>query len=244
MIENLISRKSSRAFKDEKISEKDLKTLIDVMNTSATSSNAHQSSVIVVTEMNTKKKIYEILGSNPTQTHIYKNSALFVFVADFNRTLISSKIHKISYKQNNLNDLLTAFGDAYIQATRLESAALELDFGTCYIGGIRNSAESILQIKKLLNISGKAIPILAITLGKEEIKNGLKPKLNRVYLEKYDVSVLEKEIKAYDKVLNNFWTKLNMSGDYSSSTIKTYSNEVNNETWKETIDKIWTKEII
>lgn len=240
-MKKMLSRQSIRSYHDKALTEEEIEILTDVLNTSASSINGFQSSVIIVTDKKIKKEIFKLTGANETQNHIHENGALFIFVADFNRILLSTKMHKAKYEQNHINDLLVGLGDAFIQATRLENAAHEMGLGTCYIGGIRGNTNSIKEIKNLLNITGKAFAVVALTVGKIKNANSiLKPKINRVYSEKYDLNKIEKEIKEYDSKIESFWKEIGLDyGNYSSTVSNFYSKKIDNEKWANDLAELW-----
>ena len=72
------------------------------------------------------------------------------------------------------------------------NAAISLGLGTCYLGVIRTNADKVID---LLNIKGKCIPVIAVAIGYTDKPTIKTPKHNKVYDEKYDISLNLPELK-------------------------------------------------
>ncbi|VEU78060.1 nitroreductase family protein [Mycoplasmopsis columbinasalis] len=186
-----------------------LKAILETIQNAPTSNNFFSSSVVVVTDT----KLLAELGQILKQKQVSEAGAFLIFLADFNR--LAHITAKTNYKEKlTQNDLLVAFGDAFIQATMAQDAATELGLGTCFIGGVR---EHIDKIKELLNVTGIAFPAVGLTVGvPKKVAHTAKPKLNRVYQNTYNQEVLADEIKAYDEVIKNYYQEHGINGDYSN----------------------------
>ncbi|VEU76720.1 nitroreductase family protein [Mycoplasmopsis columbina] len=202
-------RNSVRNFNSEKeLTEQQINNILEAVKNAPTSNNFFVSSAIVVKD----KDLLEKISLTLKQKQIYTSGFFIVFLADFNRLDYILNNEKIHYEPT-INDLLIATGDAFIQATSAQDAAIEEGLGTCFIGGVR---EYISELKDLLNIEGNAFPVIGLVIGNMvEQPVSSKPKLNRIYLNNYKKDVLANEIKEYDATLNEYWKVRNIDGDYS-----------------------------
>ena len=78
----------------------------------------------------------------------------------------------------------------------------------------------------MLNLPKFSFPIVGLTIGYENEKVGIKPKVNKVYDNKYDLSLVKKEVDEYDIVMENYFRNRDknskMDDTYSKTTAKTY----------------------
>jgi len=221
MIEKLLNRTSVRSFKHEKLDEKIINKLKQVVNASPTWKNYQDFSAIFITDQKTKDVLSEY---NLKQNHVKEAPLIVLFNADLNF------IDEIIKKQNlegvtvdKLHNYLISFTDAVIAATQLVDAAISLGLGTCYLGLVRPNADKVIE---LLNIKGKCIPTIAIAIGKID-KPGMQiPKHNKVYDEKYDINQVKPELDKYDEIMKDFYQKtLNIDRNYSRVIAKMLTRE-------------------
>lgn len=200
--EVLLNRRSYRNYSD-KVDTYKIKAAIKVAQRTATSINGQHVSVILVTDQEKLNKLSEI---NWGQKHIQEASAFLIFVADFNRS--EAVMTEKMTVQNNIESILVGSIDAALLAQSVELVLQSNDLATCMIGGIRAGMKEICE---LFNITGKALPVLGMTVGVETIKNSFEDIRPRVDLdsflfdEKYDKQkVCDGAIK-YNEDLNSWW---------------------------------------
>lgn len=102
----------------------------------------------------------------------------------------------------------------------VHDAALELGLSCCYIGGVRLFANDLAQY---LKIKGIATPVVGLTIGYAIRENHVRPKLNKVFDEKYDLKQLHKNIEEYNKTMANYYQERNNnqnSSDYIQTVTK------------------------
>lgn len=215
----LIKRTSVRSYLDKPIEKEKEEKLIQVINASPTSTNSHDFSAIIIRD---KELLKEITLGLSTQDHIYKAPMFVLFLADLNLVKQLEKTHNKQLATNNLNQLLCASGDAFISCSMLHATALSLGLDCCYIGFLRKSQQLLID---RLNIKGQALPIIGLTIGYAQTINEVKPKLNKVFFDQYDISSLPKKIEEYDKTMLSYYD--------SRSTNKKYF------TWSEVALKIF-----
>ncbi|UUM25275.1 nitroreductase family protein [Mycoplasmopsis agalactiae] len=234
-ITKIKNRYSVRSFDpDKKIPEEDYKKIIDVVNSAPTSSNWHSSSVVIIKDKELLEKISEF---RPFTKHLKDAQFFMVFIADFNRMNLAQKAFP-EYKYNNHSSeaYTVAVGDAFIQATMAQDAAVELGLSTCFIGGARVMVQFLIDI---LGIKGQAFPVVGLAIGYEKGKGTVKPKLNRVFEDKYDYERIKQDVSEYDKTLVEFFEKTSpdkKAWSYQEATVKSGSGYAFDT---ELIENIW-----
>ena len=223
LIKKQLNRTSIRSFKNKKIENDKLELLKKVINASPTSINGQQFSAIIIEDKATKDFIAD---HNLNQAWIKTAPLLIVFVADINRVRIAqTDMNNIELPiLDSPEILLVGTADCAIAATNLFNAALSLDLGGCYLGGIRGNAD---LIAKKLKLEGQSTPIMAIALGYPDDVNDMKPKVNKIYNNEYCLDTIKTELKAYNVLMEDYYTKrgeVTKRGpkDWSINTALTY----------------------
>lgn len=210
VIDNILKRRSERNYKNIPIEQEKIDYLIKVINSSPTSTNSQDFSAIIVSDKELRQKI--TLGYE-TQKHIVEAPLFIIFCADINRIkYVSEKENKKIYT-NNTNNFLIAAGDAFIAASFAHNAAIQMGLGACYIGTVRASLETI---KNSLNLEGNIVPIVGLTVGYIETQNEIKPKINHVYNDKYNINQLRQEVDVYDKDMLKYYDSRNSNSKYNT----------------------------
>ncbi len=202
-INKLLDRTSVRSFKKQPIEPEKLELLKKVINASPTSLNGQQFSAIIIEDDITKGKIAE---RNGKQLWINEVPLLVIFVADINR------VRQAQIDMNNMDlpvldspeMLLTGAVDCGIAATNLLNAAISMDMGGCYLGLIRGSIDIL---AKELNLSGQCTPIVGMAIGYPSKYNDIKPKVNKVYHNQYDIATVQGDLKNYNSIMEEYYTK-------------------------------------
>lgn len=235
MYEKLLNRRSERNYTGEAIDETTINEIKNVINSSPTSINAHGFSAIVITDQKVKDEMSKL---NWGQPHLSSAGAIILFLGDMNRLKLSlgSDFETISPEMKEEFIMVSAV-DATIASGLVTAYAVDKGLGTCYLGGPRTYPE---QLKTLLNLNDDVFPVVGLTIGKIAGQNDIRPKLNKVYEEKYDVNQVNVEVHEYDKVMNLDYKKRDeLSGnDWSQNTRATYVNFDKYEGYK-AISKIY-----
>ncbi|MDE7433693.1 MAG: hypothetical protein K2M43_00885 [Mycoplasmoidaceae bacterium] len=112
--------------------------------------------------------------------------------------------------------------------------ANELGLGTCFLGGIRFNAD---KVAKALGLSGSITPVVGMCVGYANSVADIRPKINKVYKEKYSLTQVKKEMKDYDKLMNKYYLKsFNKNYTFSSVCVKSLDQFDHNKT-KELLEK-------
>ncbi len=230
-IQKLLSRSSERNYKENKIEQEKIDYIYKVINSSPTSNNSHDYSVINVADKELRRKISFYLD---TQKHIVDAPLFLLFVADSNRLkYLSNKLNSSKKFNNSLNSLITSCGDAFIAASFAHSAALSLDLHSCFVGIVRGS---IPEICKSLNLNENMIPIIGLTIGYGKQSNITKPKINHIYEDKYNLETVFNEVEQYELDMNKYYKEReNSDKKWSETLIKSYdigSDQVDKEILK------------
>ncbi|BAC44433.1 NADPH flavin oxidoreductase [Malacoplasma penetrans HF-2] len=210
VIENILKRRLERNYKNTAIEQEKIDYLIKVINSSPTSTNSQDFSAIIVEDKELRQKISMGLE---TQSHIVNAPLFIIFCADNNRLNHVALKENKEIRTDNLNNFLTASGDAFIAASFAYNAALQLGLGACYIGMVRASLEAI---KETLNLEGNIVPIIGLTIGYIESQNEIKPKINHVYKQKYNINQLKQEVDVYDKDMLTYYDSRNANAKNST----------------------------
>ncbi len=231
-IENSKDRASIRSFVPNKpLSAKEKENLIGVVHSAPTSNNYFTSSCIFVTDKDLLHKLGELLN----QKQVRDASAFLVFLADNNRVDYILDQIKEPLDNKTLNSLLVGVGDAFIQATMAQDAAVEMGLGTCFIGGVRSK---IKEINKLLNVQGSAFPAIALAIGTPTESVKPKIKIPRVYENKYSYKAVINEIVDYSNKLAEHLKEKGIDGDYINASAKYLKREPDNHR-EVNIIRIW-----
>ncbi|MDE6289217.1 MAG: nitroreductase family protein [Ureaplasma sp.] len=220
----LLKRCSVRKYKNIVFSDKVISKIIDVINSSPTSSNSHQFSVNLITDQKIKDEL-AIVAMN--QKHISQCSVFVVFNVDL--TSIRESIKNLDDKLKT-NAFLISMTDLTISSTMLQDWAVLNNYGTCYIGAIRRN---IKEAQKVLKLPENVIPVLGLCIGVSDQKLTNKPKLNKVFMnDNYNNIEFANRMKEYDKTMFKYYEQKHpemSSMAFYNHNIRTYDiNDVRN----------------
>ena len=128
-IKNLLNHRTIREFTDEKIDKDTIKTLLDVVNMSASSNGMQNMSVIRVTD----QKIKDELADNGNQAYMARATELWIFIVDLKRNYKIAK--EMGLENDNIisfDKFIQGFTDAVIAAQNLTAAVESLGLGANY----------------------------------------------------------------------------------------------------------------
>lgn len=215
----LLNRKSYRTYNDQEVEEGVLRSVLEIAQKTATSINGQQISIVVTRDKETLQQISDI---NWGQKHIAQCSAFITFVIDYNRSEEALKISdKEMYIHKDIESLIAGSVDAGLMAQSVELLLQGQGIGTCMIGGIR---QNINEMAKILNITGKAIPILGMTVGNvdEFETSNLRPRIKNetfAFFDQYEENVVRSEVENYNDILNKWWEEKGLKGHRSYSDV-------------------------
>jgi FMN reductase (NADPH) len=206
VITTILNHRSIRHFKDEQLSDEQIKTIVACAQAASTSSFIQAYSIIGIKDKEKKRKLAEIAGN---QEYVEENGHLFIFCADLRRHELIGEIEgkDVQASIESTEKFMVTLIDAALAAQNAAIAAESMGLGICYIGGIRNNLEAV---KELLKSPDRVIPLFGMTVGYPVKINDQKPRLpfEHVYhVEEYeqDNELYLRQIQDYNQVISQYY---------------------------------------
>lgn len=202
VIKLLQSHRSIRKFSDKPIDQVTVNTIIAAGQAAATSSNVQATTVIQVSNSQTREKLAQAAGG---QKYVETAGAFFVFCADLKRSAQACTLQGGVFSQGMTEHFIIATVDVALFAQNCTVAAESLGMGICYIGGLRNNPA---DVSGLLNLPENVYPVFGLCIGYPEQNPEVKPRLplDAVLMqETYDADQLEPGIAAYDEHIRAYY---------------------------------------
>ena len=218
-ITDLLRRhRSVRTYSDKAVSDEILDNLITTVQQSPSSINAQQTSLVVVRNTNTRKRISEIAGGQPW---IAEAPVFITLIMDFYKTSLAGQKKGLQQKiHESLEATVVGAVDAGIILGNLITVAESLGLGIVPIGGIRNDPEAMVELLKLPPLT---FPVAGLCLGYERSESYVKPRLpisSFRHDEVYKTNGLQNAIDEYDERLMAHWQKVGRNdGEPWSDTV-------------------------
>ncbi|WP_100486142.1 oxygen-insensitive NADPH nitroreductase [Sporolactobacillus pectinivorans] len=203
VIDTLLNHRSIRKFKDQALSEEQVKLLIESAQAASTSSFTQSYSIIGVDDPEIKKQLRTIAYDSPYVEH---NGFFFIFVADqYRNKKIGEKYNEDTSVLDTTQRLIVALGDASFAAQNMAVAAESMGLGICYIGSIQNDINKTAEILKLPD---DVYPIFGLVVGYPDQAPEKKPRLplDVVYHKNhYNPKLPEDSLKTYDQEIERYY---------------------------------------
>ena len=172
ILESLYSRKSVRAYTDQKISEESVQAILNAAAQAPTPGNQQLYTILRITDAEVKHRLSISCDNQP---FIEKADLVLVFCADclkWYKAYIEAGCYP---RRPDVGDLMLAVSDAYIAAQNAVIAAESLGIGSCYIGDIMENLETQQEI---LHLPKYVFPAAMVVFGypTEQQKAREKPK--------------------------------------------------------------------
>jgi nitroreductase len=196
----LSSHRSIRKFKSDNIPEQLLGEIINSARQAPTSSNLQAYSIIVIKDLEKKKKLAQLAGDQPW---IESCPVFLVLCPDLFRLEQVCRLRNYESNDKYIENFIVAVVDAALVAENILVASEASGLGVCVVGGIRNSPA---EISALLKLPDRVFPLLGICLGYPDQGGVLKPRLPRevvVFNEEYGCHDIEKHIRNYDILIQS-----------------------------------------
>ncbi|MCO7176358.1 oxygen-insensitive NADPH nitroreductase [Sporolactobacillus kofuensis] len=217
-INTLLNHRSIRKFKDQPLTDEQIKLLVTCAQAASTSSFTQSFSIIGVEDPEIKKELSQISG----QSYVEENGYFFVFVADQYRNHQIGDQHDADTSVLDTTQRLTvALGDAAFAAQNMAIAAESMGLGICYIGSIQNNIQ---RTADLLQLPKYTFPVFGMAVGYPDQTPEKKPRLpfNAVFHKNvYRKTTSNDELNGYDDQVANYYS--------------TRSGGQRNETWTQQI---------
>ncbi len=202
VIKLLQSHRSIRKFSDKLIDQETINEIIAAGQAAATSSNVQATTVIQVSNPQTRQKLAEAAGG---QKYVESAGAFFVFCADLKRSAQACELQGGAFSQGMTEHFIIATVDVALFAQNCTVAAESLGMGICYIGGLRNNP---VDVSEMLNLPENVYPVFGLCIGYPDQDPEVKPRLpleSVLMQETYDADQLEPGIAAYDEHIRAYY---------------------------------------
>ena len=169
-IDKMLAHRSIRKFKPGNIPEADIQAAMTAGQAAATSSAVQPYCIIHITDSDKRQQIADLSGP---QQKVHDCGAFFVICADLRKHML---IFEAAGKEYNtsLEAFLVGTIDASLFAQNFTLALEALDYGTCYIGGIRNDLP---QLSTILNLPDGVFPLYGLCAGIPDESPSHRPRL-------------------------------------------------------------------
>ena len=202
VIDLLKSHRSIRKFTDKIIEQELLEDLFAAGQAAATSSFLQGTTIIRISNKNTREKLAELAGNQP---YVKTAAEFMIFCADLKRAGNYCEAYEKPFEGDFTEHFIIATVDVALMAQSLVTAAESVGLGICYIGGIRNNP---LEVSTLLEIPRGVYPVFGLCLGYPDQESEIKPRLpisvivkNETYNEEGD----RESIKEYDERIRGYY---------------------------------------
>ncbi|UUV99179.1 NADPH-dependent oxidoreductase [Vagococcus luciliae] len=198
-----LNHKSVRKFKDKKLPQDIVDTLVDVARHTATSNFMQSYSIVCLTSKEKKQKLANICN----QPYVAEASHVFIFVADqYRNKQIATENNQETSVLHNMDRYMVAMTDAVLAAQNVNLAAESLDLGTVFLGSILNDNEAV---KELLELPELTFAVLGLAIGYKDQEPQLKPRLPKEMMffeENYQTfdNYIDK-LKQYDNIVTDYY---------------------------------------
>lgn len=162
-----------RRFKPVPLPEEDLEKLLFALQRAPTDASAQLYSALRVTDPALRDRIAHLSGE---QEHIRQAAEFFVFLADIHRLerLLAHRGEAMAFWPRTA--LHFALIDAALAAAYLALTAESLGYGVCFIGGVLNGVEALID---LLGLPPGVLPAVGLAVGVPDEEGPPRPRVPR-----------------------------------------------------------------
>lgn len=198
-----LNHKTIREFKDQKVDNDVVESLLEVANHSASSNGMQLFTIIRVTDQEIKDRLSEI----GRQEYMRRAPELWIFVADLYRNYSIAKENGVQNDEMiSFDKFIQAFTDSVIAAQNVVRSAESMGFGTNYYGNIHNSTQDVID---LLNLPKYTYPVVGLGFGYPNQNPQLKPRMPislKSFTNTYRVfDNYNEKIKEYDTEMTTYY---------------------------------------
>jgi len=189
---------SVRRYKSDPVPPDLVETLVAAAQRASTSSNLQVASVVAVTQAPLRARLAELCGQ---QAHIAQAPLFLAWCADLQRLERACELRGYTQVTDYVENFLVAALDAGLAAQNAALAAESLGLGICYIGGIRNNTQAVIE---LLALPRLVFPVVGMTVGWPEAAAVVRPRLAPsaiLHWERYDAHPRDAALREYDKAM-------------------------------------------
>jgi len=201
-IERLLGHRSIRKFTDEVVPDETIRTIVACGQAAATSSNVQATTVVQVQTRATREQLAAFAGGQP---YVATAGAFLVWCADLRRAAEACRRTGGDFEPGMTEHFIIATIDVALAAQNAVVAAESLDYGICYIGGLRNNPAGVAE---LLALPDQVYPVFGLCIGRPAQDPEVKPRLplDAVLMqERYDEDSGEARVAEYDETLARYY---------------------------------------
>ena len=176
-IDELISRKSVRAFTGEPIPAGHKALILEAAAQAPTAGCQQLYTIIDVTDQAIKDQLVDTCDHQP---FIAKADLVLIFLADLRKWYEGYRDVGTQPREPGEGDLLLAVTDAAIAAQNAVTAAWNLGIGSCYIGDVMENCE---EQRRLLGLPAYVFPAAMVVFGYPTEQQKERPKPRRVAMQ-------------------------------------------------------------
>ena len=158
-LDELIARKSVRAYTDEPISAADERAIISAAYEAPTAGNQQLYSLVAIRDQALKERLAVLCDNQP---FIAKAKLVLIFLADLSRWQDAYTAEGLDVREPGLGDVMLSVVDTAIAAQNSVVAAWSLEIGSCYIGDILENCE---EHRRLLRLPAWVVPAAMLVFG-------------------------------------------------------------------------------
>lgn len=159
IMENLISRKSVRAFTNQPVAQEEKQAILTAAAHAPTAGNQQLYTILDITDQRLKDTLAETCDSQP---FIASASLVLIFCADLQKWFDAFQAAGCQPRHPGKGDLLLAVEDAVCAAQNAVTAAWSMGIGSCYIGDIMEHCETH---RELLSLPDYVYPAAMLVFG-------------------------------------------------------------------------------
>lgn len=201
VIDLMLAHRSIRTYTDEVVPDADIQAAVAAGQKASTSSNIQTYSLVHVTDESKREAFIEISGG---QEKVRDCGAFFIVCADMRRHRLLAERCGCDCEENVESFLLSVI-DASLFAQNMALAFESMDWGTCFIGGIRNDLNAV---QALLGLPNSVAPLFGMTVGRAAEDPWPRPRFP------VDTIMHENGVVANDDVLGQCDAYDNLMRDY------------------------------
>lgn len=218
-IKNQLNHKTIREFKDEKLDDGVIESLLEVANMAPTSNGMQFFSIVRITDPELKEKF----ALNGQQDYMARAPHLWIFVVDlFRNYTIAKENGEENDEMIGFDKFIQGFTDAIIAAQNVAVACESLGLGVNYFGNIHNDTKDII---KLLDLPELTYPAVGLGFGIPNQEPQLKPRMDinlKTFENKYQVfDNYNEKISDYDKEMTTYYDLRN-----ANRRVDSFSNQI------------------
>ncbi len=222
IMKTIQNHRSIRNFLEKDIDDTIIDEILKSSQAMPNSINGQQSSVIVIRNKETKRKIADLAGG---QTWIDAAPVFLVFVMDFYKTNLAAKKNNLTQViHESVEGTMVGTFDSGLAMGAAIISAESLGLGIVPIGGVRKNPAEII---KLLELPEYTYPVAGLAIGYPTNNGKQKPRLpfdTYRHEEKYNAKGLEEAIEVYDQEIEEYLKEIGreQEGNWSKYTSNIY----------------------